>query len=653
MPDITVEDLIRQEAQKAGIPEALALAVAEQESGFNPTVLGPKLPSGEQAVGTFQILPSTAKLRGFDPTDPVQNIRGGIGYLRDLLDQHNGDLESVLKEYGGVKTDQTYVPGVLGRLKKFGESSTPPPTAEPGHTATGESLGPLPPVGPVEPPPVDQSLLGSLKSRLQAAGAPNLAQRVLDTYGNVAQQGVDAVQGFGRAAVNSSTRMMDLARQKLLGLPGERPAPYGPETTPAGKVGAALEPAAEFGVAGTAAAGVAPALGLTGVAGTATSAATQAATARALTKAQGGSDTAANINAALAGTGPVVEKAMQVGAAAIRAKAESQLSRVFATGLENRGPMVDYALKTGEAGTPEVAKAADIVRKAASQTLDLPIQASWGKWQTTLAKDVAAKGQTLQQALEGPMGSIEVPKQAVIDSLDQLLASTKHIAEMPTGDFAEMTFNPKLAQEVDVLKKQLGTYGDYITVRNLTDIKRVWDDYVYTLSTAGKVGINNDALVTTAMKKAVLEGANGIRAALQEHAPDVARLNEAVTDAIRLQDLTAKLYAANPSMAPAMKNLATAMGFGVGALALRGTLPGMTGAILGSHLGGATARLVINAMESPLWQTLKPSALKALSEALASGNADAVRRIVTPLVAAKVTAAGSAPAVPSTAPSHP
>jgi soluble lytic murein transglycosylase-like protein len=131
MPD-TVQDLIRQAATKHGVPAELALAVAEQESGFNPTLINPKkvkTPAGEeQAIGTFQFLPSTAKGIGIDPYDPRQNIDGGARYLRELMDRHEGNLDLVLREYGGVKTNTTYVPSVLARLKKFKGTATAPVT---------------------------------------------------------------------------------------------------------------------------------------------------------------------------------------------------------------------------------------------------------------------------------------------------------------------------------------------------------------------------------------------------------------------------------------------------------------------------------------------------------------------------------------------
>lgn len=113
MPD-RVDDLIRQAAQTHGVPAELALSVAEQESAFNPLA---KNPSG--ATGTFQIMPATAQMLGIDARDPRQNIDGGVKYLRQLMDQHNGDLTQVLNNYGGDKTHGTYAPQVLARMGKF------------------------------------------------------------------------------------------------------------------------------------------------------------------------------------------------------------------------------------------------------------------------------------------------------------------------------------------------------------------------------------------------------------------------------------------------------------------------------------------------------------------------------------------------------
>lgn len=138
MPD-TVQDLIRRAAAKYEIDEKLALAVAEQESEFNPTKFGPEIEVNGQktrAIGTFQILPTTGAMLKIDPLDPRQNIDGGVKYLRQLLDRHNGDLDQVLRSYGGVKTDKGayYPPEVLARVEKFRNLA---PLAEMDPTAPG------------------------------------------------------------------------------------------------------------------------------------------------------------------------------------------------------------------------------------------------------------------------------------------------------------------------------------------------------------------------------------------------------------------------------------------------------------------------------------------------------------------------------------
>lgn len=166
MPQYSIEDYIRRQAKEQGVPPELALAVAEQESGptFNPAALGPEIedPTDRtkkiRAIGTFQFLPSTAQTVGIDPHDPAQNIQGGVKYLRQLLDRHEGDLQKVLAEYGGVKTNTTYVPGVLQRIPKFRgghrvtgqapEVGVPPPPVIPPYQRPAPGAAPLPEPGP-------------------------------------------------------------------------------------------------------------------------------------------------------------------------------------------------------------------------------------------------------------------------------------------------------------------------------------------------------------------------------------------------------------------------------------------------------------------------------------------------------------------------
>jgi len=58
----------------------LVTALFHQESGFNMAAR-----SRTGAVGIAQLQPETAAGLGFDPTDPAQNIEGGIKYLSAQL----------------------------------------------------------------------------------------------------------------------------------------------------------------------------------------------------------------------------------------------------------------------------------------------------------------------------------------------------------------------------------------------------------------------------------------------------------------------------------------------------------------------------------------------------------------------------------------
>jgi soluble lytic murein transglycosylase-like protein len=90
-----VERLVRDLAPGYGLNPELVLAVIEVESNFNTTAKSPK-----QAQGLMQLIPATAKRFGVsDPWDPHQNLRGGMAYLRWLLDHFDGNLRLALAGY--------------------------------------------------------------------------------------------------------------------------------------------------------------------------------------------------------------------------------------------------------------------------------------------------------------------------------------------------------------------------------------------------------------------------------------------------------------------------------------------------------------------------------------------------------------------------
>ncbi len=87
--------IILREATRHGVRPELVRAVIQVESAFDPRARSPV-----GAMGLMQLMPGTAAdLRVTDPYDPEQNIRGGVTYLRGLLDRFDGNEELALAAY--------------------------------------------------------------------------------------------------------------------------------------------------------------------------------------------------------------------------------------------------------------------------------------------------------------------------------------------------------------------------------------------------------------------------------------------------------------------------------------------------------------------------------------------------------------------------
>lgn len=91
----SIPALVATTATNAGLDPQLALAVANQESGFNPSAV-----SSAGAVGVMQLMPGTAASLGVtNSLDPTQNVQGGVTYLNQLLTQFNGNQTAALAAY--------------------------------------------------------------------------------------------------------------------------------------------------------------------------------------------------------------------------------------------------------------------------------------------------------------------------------------------------------------------------------------------------------------------------------------------------------------------------------------------------------------------------------------------------------------------------
>jgi transglycosylase-like protein with SLT domain len=90
-----LRDLAARIARRHRVDEALVLAVIEVESRYDAFAVSPR-----GAMGLMQLMPQTAaRFAVGNAFNPVENLDGGVRYLKELLERYSGQVRLALAAY--------------------------------------------------------------------------------------------------------------------------------------------------------------------------------------------------------------------------------------------------------------------------------------------------------------------------------------------------------------------------------------------------------------------------------------------------------------------------------------------------------------------------------------------------------------------------
>ena len=175
--------LIRRTATQNQMDPALVKAVMHVESGFNPHAV-----SDKGAQGLMQVMPETGQRYGADDLfDPIQNVRAGVLYLKDLQRLFKNNLKLVLAAYNAGENaviryrgippyDETrdYVRKVMKMHREYTAVQRTAKLATTKRAAGAASVPATPAVTPAPPPPVQAVPVATVQPASQVVAEKSL-----------------------------------------------------------------------------------------------------------------------------------------------------------------------------------------------------------------------------------------------------------------------------------------------------------------------------------------------------------------------------------------------------------------------------------------------------------------------------------------------
>jgi soluble lytic murein transglycosylase-like protein len=114
-PEKSLEELIEEIAEEYQLHPALIHSIIAAESNYQADAV-----SRKGAIGLMQLMPGTARELEVDPTQPDENVLGGVKYLREMLERYRGKPDQLLRALAAYNAG----PGAVDRYNGL------PPYAE-------------------------------------------------------------------------------------------------------------------------------------------------------------------------------------------------------------------------------------------------------------------------------------------------------------------------------------------------------------------------------------------------------------------------------------------------------------------------------------------------------------------------------------------
>lgn len=152
-PSSQVQTIIREEAEAAGVPVEYLLALAEQESGFNPNAVNPEvLDDGDNATGLFQYRATSAG--GIDRKDArasakraaqefaARSRKGGVEFAVAAHFAGEGGADAVVNRGRTSENPKTarYIGEVMGRAARWRGDAPAQPVAISGPPSEATAI---------------------------------------------------------------------------------------------------------------------------------------------------------------------------------------------------------------------------------------------------------------------------------------------------------------------------------------------------------------------------------------------------------------------------------------------------------------------------------------------------------------------------------